>query len=483
MLLSTLLNESLPEEYERELSGLTLDSRKAQRGFVFVACRGTQVHGELFIEAALRNGVAAVLRETDVPGRSMLNDTVPCINVPNLAQQVGEIAARFFQHPTDTLHMIGVTGTNGKTSVTHFIAQVLQTRTECGLIGTLGYGCYGALIPSLYTTPDAIALQSILAQFQADHIKQVVMEVSSHALAQGRVNGIRFTTGVFTNLTHDHLDFHKTIDHYAAAKQRLFQFDSLAHAVINIDDAWGRKFLQELPDRVTPLSYSLEDNTADLYAQVLDQDEQGCQLRVFSRYGEGELHCPLYGRFNVSNLLAACGVLLLEGFNFTQILNQLSHVRPVPGRMERFGAPQQTTIIIDYAHTPDALEKTLLALRAHCTGQLWCVFGCGGDRDKEKRPLMGKIAKQHADQVIVTDDNPRHEASVAIINDILAAWTENDPPATVIANREQAIRHAIQHATTQDVVLIAGKGHEDYQLIGDQRLPFSDRALVATLLT
>ncbi len=483
MLLSQLLDQALPSGYDRELSGITLDSRKAQRGFLFLACRGTQVHGEIFIEAALRNGAAAILRETDETGQQLLAGDVPCVNVPRLSEQVGALAARFFQQPTQDMRVIGVTGTNGKTSVTHFIAQALQTRAECGLIGTIGYGCYGALIPSLYTTPDAVALQSIFAQFHADHIRQVVMEVSSHALDQGRVNGIRFTTAVLTNITHDHLDYHKTMEAYAAAKQRLFHMEGLEHAVINLDDPWGQHFFAELPPQLTRIGYSIEDNHADVYAQLLEQDDQGCQLRLYTPWGEGELHCPLYGRFNISNLLAACACLLLSGFSFDNVMRLLSHVRPVAGRMERFGASQQATVIIDYAHTPDALEKALTALRDHCSGQLWCVFGCGGDRDRTKRPVMGDIAKRYADRVIVTDDNPRHEASAAIINDILAAWTEHDTQPTVIANREQAIRHAVQYATADDVILVAGKGHEDYQLIGDQRLPFSDRALVATLLT
>jgi UDP-N-acetylmuramoyl-L-alanyl-D-glutamate--2,6-diaminopimelate ligase len=381
------------------------------------------------------------------------------------------------------MRIIGVTGTNGKTSVTHFIAHLLQSYAPCGLFGTLGYGIYGALQPGLHTTPDAIHLQALLAQLRTQKVSQAVMEVSSHGLVQGRVNGIRFETAVLTNLSRDHLDYHQTMRAYGDAKRRLFSMPDLKYAVINLDDAdaFGQSVLANLPKTVVPVSYSLQDKTADVYAQIRAYEIDGCQLDIYTRWGDGEqCRIPLFGQFNVSNVLAALSVLLNMGFPLSQVVSQLGTLRSVPGRMERFGQAHQPTVIVDYAHTPDALEKALLALREHLKGlgKMWCVFGCGGDRDRGKRRLMGEVAFRYADNVIVTDDNPRHESSQAIIDDILQGCPE---PAAVIADREQAIGYALESAAVGDVVLIAGKGHEDFQQVGDQRFAFSDRALVASL--
>lgn len=506
MLLSQLLTKKLPALFERKVTGLSLDNRTVSQGHVFLALAGTKTHGEVYIHSALQKGAVAVLKETSTHKFEMLAGNIPCISLPNLSQQVGDIAAQFYDHPSRSMCVTGVTGTNGKTSVTHAIAGLLHPQVPCGLLGTLGYGIYGELQPGSHTTPDAIRLQALFAHLQTQNIRYLAMEVSSHALAQGRVNGITYNTAVFTNLSRDHLDYHQTMAQYAQAKQRLFTMSALKTAIINLDDAFGATILAALPGHVTPLTYSIRDEKADVYANISAFDSQGTTLDISTPWGNGQGQSSWFGPFNVSNLLAALTVLLNLGFPLPQLLTQLSTLRAVPGRMERFGQAHQPTVIIDYAHTPDALEKVLLALQKHLnmanndkstlafpfstnvansitsfsdTPNLWCVFGCGGDRDRGKRRLMGEIAQRYADKVIITDDNPRHEPSKAIIDDI----REGCPtPTAIISDRQQAICHALQNAKLSDVILIAGKGHEDYQQIGDKRLPFSDRMIVSSLL-
>ncbi len=489
MLLSELLSHQLPASIDRPVIGLALDSRAVRPGEVFFALAGTQTHGELYINSALQKGAIAVLKEAPTAGIEILHGDIACISQPNLSEQIGEIAARFYDYPSRNMHIIGVTGTNGKTSVTHAIAALLQAHAPCGLLGTLGYGIYGELQLSEHTTPDAIHLQTLLAQLRAQNVQNVAMEVSSHALAQGRVNGITFKTAVLTNLSRDHLDYHHTMAAYGDAKRRLFTWPHLKTAVINHDDGFGQSVLANLPQAVTPLTYSLVDKNADVYAQIRAYDIHGYQLDIYTHWGNAKkLHSPWLGQFNISNVLAGLTVLLNMGYPLPELLTQLSTLRPVPGRMERFGQAHQPTVVVDYAHTPDALEKVLLVLREHLKGidsggsvqgLLWCVFGCGGSRDQGKRRLMGEVAQRYANKIIITDDNPRHEASTDIINDILQGCPT---PTAVIQERQQAIRYALQGAGAGDVVLIAGKGHEEYQQVGEQRLPFSDRTLVSLLL-
>lgn len=492
MFLSELLKHiiNLPPTLDRPVAGLAIDSREIHPGEVFVALIGNQTQGEIYIKSALQQGAIAVLKEAPSIQWEQLANNIPCISLPQLSQRVGEMTAQFYHYPSRNMRIIGVTGTNGKTSVTHMLAQILQQYMPCGLIGTLGYGTYGALQPGLHTTPDAIRLQTQLAQFRDQNVQAVAMEVSSHALVQGRVNGVIFETAVLTNLSRDHLDYHHTMRAYGEAKQRLFNTPDLKTAVINYDDPFGQQVLANLPHKVTPLTYSIQHPIANIYAHIQRYDASGCYLEIHSQWGNGTLVSPLFGQFNVSNLLATLTVLLNMGLSLQQLLPQLTTIRAVPGRMERFGGQaRHPTVIVDYAHTPDALEKVLIALKEHCQlaaspietrGKLWCVFGCGGNRDRGKRPLMGEIAQRYADKVIITDDNPRYESSQAIINDILPGCPQ---PEAVIPERQLAIRYVLQQAKVGDVVLIAGKGHEDYQQIGEQRLPFSDRTLVASLLT
>ncbi|MEK7991388.1 MAG: UDP-N-acetylmuramoyl-L-alanyl-D-glutamate--2,6-diaminopimelate ligase [Thiotrichaceae bacterium] len=454
-----------------DITGLTLDSRQVNAGEVFFALAGTQVHGERFIPMAIENGAVAVLREATEFKAYIAND-VCHVDVPNLSQRLGIIAAHFYANPSQSMHVTGITGTNGKTSVSHYIAQLLSE--PCGLLGTLGYGIYGQLQAGQHTTPDAIRLQALFAEFKQQTIQQVVMEVSSHALVQGRVNGIEFDSAVFTNLSRDHLDYHQTMQAYQAAKLKLFQWDSLKTAIINQDDSLSDTIQQHLAKDVQCLTYSLKNSQADIYANILQQHQQGYHLQIKTPWGDGQVELNLFGQFNISNVLAALAVALNQGEALDEVLAKIEKLQAVAGRMQCIIQAQQPTVIIDYAHTPDALEKVLQASRQHCVGQLHCVFGCGGDRDKGKRPQMGQIAQQFADKVIITDDNPRHEASQAIIDDILLGCQLPDSDLQVIADRAKAIQIAIKQAHIEDIVLIAGKGHEDYQQVGDDFLYFSD---------
>lgn len=481
--MSLFLNELLELELPINpyITGMSLDSHTVTTGDVFFAIAGRYTHGEVYIESALQRGAAAVIKETSDNQNNFsvlesLNGQVPCLAMPNLAQRLGDYAAKFYRYPTQDMQVIGVTGTNGKTSVTHFIAQILQQLTQqpCGLIGTLGYGVYGKLQTGLHTTPEAIRLQSLFAQLHDQSVKTVVMEVSSHGLVQGRVNATQFDIAVFTNLTRDHLDYHGTMRAYGNAKQILFHFPKLTAAVINVDDEFGQQLLNSLPAQVQPLTYSLLHENSSVFAQYR-LTSSGYLLHISSIWGQGEIVLPLLGIFNIYNVLATLAVLLQLGLPFAQVLPAFTHLTPVMGRMEKFIYPQRPMAIIDYAHTPDALQKVLSAVRQHCEGKLWCVFGCGGDRDQGKRALMGQMAQQYADYVVLTDDNPRHEASQAIIRDILVGCPH---PTAIIPQREQAILHALSSANSTDVVVIAGKGHEDYQEVNGERLPFSDKAIV-----
>lgn len=480
------------------IDGLCIDSRKAQKGDLFFALHGAQVHGKDFIDEAINRGANVVLWESSAPRQEMRNGSnkeVPVYGVPGLRNMVGRIAERFYGEPTKEQFIIGVTGTNGKTSVTQFIAHALQQDAPCGVIGTLGNGIFGQLEKSGFTTPDAITLHTLLDDLRHEDVKRVVMEASSHGLEQGRAAGVNYDVAVFTNLSHEHLDYHGNMENYGRAKRRLFETKGLKYAVINIDDDYGRQMLVSMPGAVGTVSYGFVNAEnggvlPSLLGSNLQLDRDGLRMRVESDWGKGDLHVPLLGAFNAANLLAALGALLASGITFDDALERLSSVQPVPGRMQGYGGVnQQPLVVVDYAHTPDALEQVLTALRAHAATQtgaviapkLWCVFGCGGDRDRSKRPLMATAAEQLADKVIVTDDNPRTENAQVIVADILQGFARVDD-VLVIANRAKAIEDAIVSAAEDDVVLIAGKGHEEVQIIGDERLPFSDTEEVERVL-
>ena len=478
------------ERADCAVHGLSLDSRTLREGELFLACAGHTRHGRDYIEQAVAAGAAAVLWEASSGDEDPLTwrtapsgRAVPILAVPQLSQLVGVIADRFYGQPSRTMFVAGVTGTNGKTSCSQFLAQALSQDGPCGVIGTLGNGLYGALQETRHTTPDAITIHATLADWRARGAHSAVMEVSSHGLEQGRVRGVLFHTAVFTNLTREHLDYHGDMTAYGGAKRRLFEMEGLRCAVINSDDAYGRELLRSLSPAVEAISYGLEIHGAPpaIYGHDLHLDADGLRLQVSTAWGDGVLHSRLLGRFNASNLLAVLGVLLSRGVAMPVALERLAQLATVPGRMERFGGGANPLLVVDYAHTPDALQQALSALREHTQGRLWCVFGCGGDRDRGKRPEMGAIAERLADFVIVTDDNPRHEDPWDIVAGILGGMTNPDA-VYVERDRRLAIAKALRNAAVDDVILIAGKGHESYQQFGERRVPYSDVATVQQLL-
>jgi UDP-N-acetylmuramoyl-L-alanyl-D-glutamate--2,6-diaminopimelate ligase len=472
---------------EQSIDGMSLDSRSICSGELFLACAGTVRHGVRFIEQAIANGARAVALEpaAETEGFDYEQCAVPVFPVERLHLLVSELAGRFYGHPSHGMTVVGVTGTNGKTSVSQFIAQAVNQSGPCGLIGTLGSGLYGDLHATGHTTPDAVVMQSELAKMHDAGAKYVVMETSSHALDQGRVNAIAFDTAIFTNLSHEHLDYHGDMLSYAGAKRRLLEMPDLKHAIINSDDEVGREWLSNPPQGVEMVSYGLElksdGERPELFADSVKLTTSGISLNVHSRWGDGDINSTLLGRFNAENLLAALGALLTSGFTFDDALQRLNRVETVPGRMERFSAEGQPMVVVDFAHTPDALEQVLKALREHTRGRLWCIFGCGGERDCEKRPKMGRIAEQFADSVIVTDDNPRRENAINIIEDVTRGM-QNPDAAYIKRDRTAAIERTINLATKGDVILVAGKGHETEQVIGRERIAYSDRETVARLL-
>lgn len=493
MTLSQLLHGfmPLPPEADCVIGNLILDSRKVQHGDVFLACIGQINDGRHYIEQAITQGARAVLWDSDrttVPiplswRNSPSGQRIPCVALNNLTQLVGVLADRYYQNPSKSMYMVGVTGTNGKTSTTHFIAQAFNQVTRCGVIGTLGWGYPGQLHESQHTTPDGVTTQTWLANLRHDKAKMVAMEVSSHALDQQRIKGVSLDCAVFTNLTHDHLDYHKDMASYAQAKEKLFSWPTLQHAVINLDDPHGASLRRLIAENVKVLSYGIitQLEKPDIFASNIQYSSSGMRCHVTTPSGEGDLSLPLYGRFNISNILAALGVLLHNKIRLSNALSYLSQVSPVAGRMQMVTSNRHAAIVIDYAHTPDALAQALDALRDHVRGQLWCVFGCGGNRDQSKRPIMGAIAQAKADHVIVTSDNPRHEDPTEIIQQIIGGMPA-PAKVTIEPDRGRALRFVLANARNNDIVLIAGKGHESYQQIGEQKLPFNDAVVVKQYL-
>jgi UDP-N-acetylmuramoyl-L-alanyl-D-glutamate--2,6-diaminopimelate ligase len=474
---------------ERWISGLALDSRQVGPGDLFLACDGLRTRGHAFISEAVGRGAAAVAYDACAGPRPDPAPDVPMVGVPDLGAKLGMVAARFYDDPSRHLRVVGITGTNGKTTCSHLLAQAVGADAPAGVIGTLGHGLYWPgqeveLRPAAHTTPDAVLVQALLAAVRAAGGRRVFMEVSSHALVQGRINGVRVETAVFTNLSRDHLDFHGDLESYAAAKALLFRHPGLEHAVVNMDDPNGRRIAADLSGAVEALGYGLAEPPAGVngvWGRDLQLRSDGLQMRVVCPWGEAEVRSPLLGRFNAHNLLAVLGVLLLDGMSLDEAAGRLAEATTVPGRMERFvGGPHRPVVVVDYAHSPDALEQALRALRPHASGRLWCVFGCGGERDTGKRPLMGACAEALADVVLLTDDNPRGEDGDAIIRDILSGM-RRAPRVRVERARDRAIAHALQEAGSGDVVLVAGKGHECYQQVGGRLIAFSDRAFVQGL--
>ncbi len=475
---------------DRPITGLCADSRRIRQGELFVARRGAHTHALDHAPQAIARGAAAILTEGGDAQALRAALGVPVFVLEDLPSALGRLADRFYGEPSRAMQVIGVTGTNGKTSVTHFIAQALaQAGQPAGLIGTLGLGPWGRLAAASHTTPDVLAVHAELARQRALGVRFVAMEVSSHALDQGRVAGVRLRAAVLTNLTHDHLDYHGDLHAYAQAKRRLFEELHPAAAILNMDDALGRELLEALHGRLPLWAFGLgerpwcAEGAAPIELRGLHLHPGGMRLELATPLGGGVLESPLLGRFNASNLLAALATLLELGMPLDEALHQLGRVQAPAGRMERFHTAGRPLVVIDYAHTPDALEQALRTLRQHARGRLVAVFGCGGERDAAKRPRMGALAAGLADRLILTDDNPRGEDGEAIIQAILSGIPpERGTEIHIERDRRRAIALALAEAGPQDIVLIAGKGHEDYQEVAGQRHPFSDRAVVQELL-
>jgi UDP-N-acetylmuramoyl-L-alanyl-D-glutamate--2,6-diaminopimelate ligase len=472
------------------ITDLTMDSREIRPGALFVAMPGLRTHGIEFAAQAMQLGAAAVVWDPATVSSPAPCLAIPVLEVPELRTQLGVIADRFFNHPSRAIRVAAVTGTNGKTTTAYVVAAALaQLGRASAYAGTLGHGRIEALHPGNFTTPDCITLHRQLAELQSEGVHDLGMEVSSHALDQQRVAGVRFDTAIFTNLTHDHLDYHGTFEAYGAAKARLFDWPELQLAVINVDDGFGRELALHHSGELIVCSRSAATLAAlpshSRQRRLLALSERltprGLSIELDGSWGRAALQSRFIGDFNVDNLLAAAAMLLGWGVCLPRVLEALGQCTAPPGRMQSFTAPDRPLAIVDYAHTPDALEKALRAARKHCTGRLTCVFGCGGDRDGAKRPIMGAIAERLADRVVITDDNPRTESGDAIVAAILGGLTH---PQRVLVERDRskAIAAALAGGSSADAVLIAGKGHEDYQIIGTQRRHFSDAEEVRTVL-
>ena len=451
---------------------MTIDSREVVKNTIFVALEGFQVDGHEYIDEAIANGASAVLCEKPVD----FQKSVPVCVVENLKDRLGELTHEFYGKATNQMLMVGVTGTNGKTSTCQYVAQALDyLGKRCGIIGTNGQGLWGQLSETLNTTPDVVRLHRELARQQVQGAQYCAMEVSSHGLDQGRVNGVRFSTAVFTNLSRDHLDYHKTMEAYGNAKWKLMAWPELNNAIVNVDDEWAQNHLDKVQAKKV-WTYGIE-RQADVSATSIRAHSAGLDATVETSLGTVELNLRLLGRFNLSNALAAFTVLLAEGIPINTAARVISNTRAVHGRMEMMRMPQAPTVVVDYAHTPDALTNALEACKEHVSGRLGVIFGCGGDRDTGKRAQMAAAAEAIADFIVVTDDNPRSESSENIINQVCEGFSQLEN-VTVISDRRDAILKTLDRCDKDDVILIAGKGHESYQEIEGVRHPFSDQETV-----
>lgn len=473
------------------VAGISLDSRQIAAGYLFLSLSNDQTQRQTYLEQALASGASVVLYDlkhdlTSNEITALAKQNIAAYAIRNLAEKAGEIAARFYGHPSLALTIIAVTGTNGKTSVSQFIAQSLEALgLPCGIVGTLGIGRVNALTSTGMTTPDPVTLQAVLADFCQQDINYAVIEASSHALQQGRLNSVTIDVAVLTNLSRDHLDYHKNMDDYAAAKAQLFNFSSVKTAVINSDDDFGQRLIDSLSatGNMTVLTYGKQNENADFYAENDQTTQQGLQFDLVYQNKAIAINSTLLGQFNIDNLLAMTASLSALAIPAKDIINVVGQCHSVDGRMQAYGSEQQTQLVVDFAHTPDALMQALTSLRSHVptSGQLWCVFGCGGDRDKGKRPEMGRCAEQYADNIVLTDDNPRTESPVAIVNDILSGISTPEK-IHIEHDRKKAISYAVSHAHSDDIVLVAGKGHEKYQQISGVKQPFSDVDIVLEML-
>ncbi len=474
------------------VSGLSLDSRKVESGWLFLSLAQNAEQRTAHLKQALSLGAIIILFDVEVgltsaESKLIENAQAEAYPISQLAQNASEIAARYYDFPTHKMTVIAVTGTNGKTSVSQFIAQSLDyLGVECGVIGTLGVGKIGNLSSTGMTTPDPILMQAVFAEFYSQGCSHVVIEASSHALAQGRLNSVEIDVAILTNLSRDHLDYHTTMEEYARAKKQLFSFNSLATAILNSADEFGQSLIKQLIAnqalRVMTYNAQTSDNST-FTASAIESDLSGMSFTISFEETAIKIKSGLLGRFNVDNLLAALAGLIAVNIPFDKACQAIEQCHAVDGRMQTYSAQNQAEVVIDFAHTPDALTQALTSLRTHLPeqGLLWCVFGCGGDRDKGKRAVMGQCAEQYADKIVLTADNPRSENNHDIVADILMGMSK---PETVHVehDRQQAITFAVVHASQDDIVLVAGKGHEDYQEISGMKIPFSDAKAVVKAL-
>lgn len=460
------------------LSGIKNDSRLVEPGDLFIAYPGAESDGRLFMQKAVDSGAVAILFEPNNLS-CQLPKNIPCIPIPNLAMKLAELAQAFYSNPSASFTVTGITGTNGKTTIAYQLAQAHELLGQkSAYVGTIGQGQVHHLVPLSNTTPDALCLQQLMAQYRDQQVQQVCMEVSSHALHQHRVDKIAFDQALFTNLTLDHLDYHKTMQAYGQAKALLFAKESLQWAISNKDDAYQQSMNQVVKPHVKKLTYGLSQG-CDVKAEKWTINMQGTEIEVRSPWGAHRLQIKALGQFNIYNSLAIFSSLMASGYEAKDVVHVMSLLQSAPGRMEIVA--HSPYVLVDYAHTPDALENVLTTLSQLKKGQLWVVFGCGGDRDKSKRPIMGKAASLYADRLIITSDNPRTEDPEQIIDDI-SKGISTSIKTTRLVNREEAIAFALNSAAKEDIILIAGKGHEAYQQIGTQKFAFSDQDVVRKLV-
>lgn len=478
------------------ISDMVLDSRDVAIHKAFIALDGHALDGRDFIPQAISLGAKVIIAQCDDASRHghvEMREQSVIVSFFQLAEKLSELAGYFYQFPANSMSVIAVTGTNGKTSTVQLSSQLADLMGEqAASIGTLGAGMYSSAESQAHqntvnTTPDAISIQRLLAEFVNEGAYQVSLEASSHALVQNRIKAVKTDIAIFTNLSRDHLDYHGTMAEYGLAKRRLLQQPELAYVVLNVNDVEHKNWLANTPENVAVVLFGQNIKTADLpkehqycLANNVRYTTEGIALTLQSSWGDCELRLSLLGDFNVANVLAAICSQLCLGKNLKQIAYIVQKLKPVAGRMELYSRQKHATIVVDYAHTPDALEKALIATRQHCRGKLICVFGCGGDRDSGKRSLMGEIAERLSDKVVLTDDNVRSEKPLSIIQDILSGCI-NPEQIVVEHDRKKAIRIAATQATLGDMILVAGKGHENYQIIGNQTLAYDERQFVALL--
>lgn len=450
---------------------ITSDSREVEKNTLFLACQGTFINGANFIDSAIKQGASLVLSESEYLVNSSIK--TPVILMPNLKDILSNLFASFYGVNLNLITNIGVTGTNGKTSVAHILAQALNSI----YVGTIGVGKVDKLEETQNTTPSIEKIMPTLLSCQEEGTSHCVLEISSHALEQKRLLNFPIKTAVFTNLSHDHLDYHGTMQDYANSKFALFLEYKISNAVISIDDKWGQALITKLPDAVNFLTFGMKEN-ANIYPSSIFSSIDGTQVVLNTPKGNVDFQLPLIGDFNVLNVMAMIGVLIFEGWTLANIILKVESLVCISGRMEVIN--KSPTFIVDYAHTPDALEKALIALRPICKGRLWCVFGCGGDRDITKRPLMGAIVEKFSDRMIITNDNPRSEQPESIVNDIVKGIKQIEKVTTIL-DRDEALVFCKNHAAPNDIILVAGKGHEEYQVIGTEKFYFSDQSSIKNL--